>query len=373
MVSKSLKDVFIITSGLDVITNNFMLSFIKLSKNVFSGDISVIMSGINLSQDFDDNVVDYKIISSSPDSSEIMRIIRYLSTQLKILKLIIQKKDYYIFFLAQSLILPILVLKLMGRKVILIVGASEKKLIESKKERFRHIIVFKEAIGFKLADVIILYSENIMNEWNLSKYKNKISIAHRHFIDFEKFTIKENYFDRDNIIGYIGRFSEEKGILNFIKAIPLILEEKNDYKFLLIGNGNLKEEIVHYLYENNLEKKVIIVENVPHNEIPDYLNKLKLVVIPSYTEGLPNIMIESMACGTPVLATPVGSVPDFIEDNENGFLMENNKSQTIAKNVFRIVESHNILKIIENAFSKMKSEFSFDNVADNYYQIFKKL
>jgi hypothetical protein len=63
------------------------------------------------------------------------------------------------------------------------------------------------------------------------------------------------------------------------------------------------------------------------------------MVIPSFTEGLPNIMLEAMACGTPVLATPVGAISDIIRDSETGFIMENNSPKCIIENVNRVIGS----------------------------------
>jgi len=60
---------------------------------------------------------------------------------------------------------------------------------------------------------------------------------------------------------------------------------------------------------------------VDHQELTGYLNEFKVLILPSYTEGLPGVILEAMACGTPVLITGVGSIPDIIDDHVNGFLL----------------------------------------------------
>jgi glycosyltransferase involved in cell wall biosynthesis len=108
-----------------------------------------------------------------------------------------------------------------------------------------------------------------------------------------------------------------------------------------------------------------------HNKFPDYLNKL--FVLPSYTEGLPYTIVEAMACGTPILATPVGAIPDVIKDGETGFIMENNSPECIAENVMRVLEHPDLEQIVENARALVEREFTYEAAVERYRKILKEL
>ena len=301
------------------------------------------------------------------------RIINYIYTQLKIsykLAKITRDVDVWIFYmLADSLLLPMLTAKLLGKKVILAFGASCTKSLISANDNFFKILVIFSRINCSLSNRIILYSQNLIKEWNLEKFDNKISIAYEHFLDLDTFKIKKRYSERDNLIGYIGRLSNEKGALNFVKAIPAVLKEKGDLEFYIGGDGPYRNEILSFLNENNLKDKVKILGWIPHDKLPDYLNKLKLLVLPSHTEGLPNIMLEAMACGIPILANAVGSIPDVINDGETGFIMENNSPECITKNIIRSLQYSNLGEVINNARELIKEEFNYTYTENRYKKI----
>jgi glycosyltransferase involved in cell wall biosynthesis len=303
-------------------------------------------------------------------SNLLTKILNYSNTQFKILLDVIKiskKIKIYVFFIDGSFLTPsILALKLLRKKVILALPSSVFQDIGV----FTIPAAFISRISIMLSDQIVVYSESLITEYKISKYKAKISIAHEHFLDFDKFKSKNPVQDRDSVVGYVGRFSEEKGITNFSKAIPEILKEQDGIHFLIGGGGLLQDEITSYIKQEQLNNRVTFTGWVQDEDIIAVLNQLKLLVVPSYTEGLPNIMLEAMACGTPVLITPVGAIPGIIKDGETGFIMENNSPEVITRNVIRALNHPDLQQVANNARKYVEQEFTFEKAMQGYQTIF---
>ena len=353
-------------------TSNLVDIFTNLSRKVY------LITG-NYGADFFKKYENIELygINHIESSSKVSRIIRYIYTQILIslkLKRISHNIDIFIFFMgADTLVLPMLIAKIFRKKVILVFAGSSSDTLKSSNDYLSYPLQILSRINCSFSDKIVLYSTNLIDEWNLQKYKHKISISHRHFLDFGKFRIIRHIWERDTLIGYVGRLSPEKGSMNFVHSIPLLLQKNNSLKFILIGDGSLRESIEKYLQENNLDDFVHIAGWVQHDDLPKYLNNLKLIVLPSYTEGLPNIMIEAMACGTPVLATPVGSIPDVIKDKETGFLLNNNSPESIADNVIRAIEYPYLANVTIKAKDLVEDEFTINAAIMRYRKIIEDL
>ncbi|MEA5470804.1 hormogonium polysaccharide biosynthesis glycosyltransferase HpsO [Spirulina sp. 06S082] len=132
--------------------------------------------------------------------------------------------------------------------------------------------------------------------------------------------------DNDNfIIGFVGRFVEEKGILTLIEAVAK-LTEKN-WQLLLLGRGELKEEIQKRALEAGIQDRLILVESVPHDEVSRYINLMNVLVLPSETtykfktltavgwkEQFGHVLIEAMGCKVAVVGSDSGEIPNVIRD-----------------------------------------------------------
>jgi glycosyltransferase involved in cell wall biosynthesis len=307
------------------------------------------------------------------------KIISFLSFQLKLsfgLIKISKMVDVVIFF-PSTMIVPVFAAKLKRVKIILYAGGSASKNMKCNGGLIRRYILFAifrilENLSFAFSDEIIIESKSSLEFEGLKRYRDKVVVSGI-YVDTDIFSCETEIKKRKDKIGYIGILSELKGVLNFVKAISDISEERDKIKFLVGGDGPLRDKIEEYLDENDLNDNVKFIGWISHDELPEYLNELKLIVLPSYTEGLPNILLEAMACGTPVLATPVGAIPDLIKDGETGFIMENNLPECIAKNVIRALNHPNLEKIAENARKLVEKEFTYATTMKRYRKILDNL
>lgn len=318
---------------------------------------------------------------------------RYMVMQLKLsyhLARVASKVGGIIFYVGStSLLLPMLTAKLLRKRTLLIPTGSHSKNAEQmfKGTLFGaggliayHLFGTLEHLTCSLADKIVLSVLGNTSIAERSKHRRKVitdnagaPTACPLFVDTNLIKSSRDVPNRKNLVGYIGRLSKEKGITNFVESIPLILSRRSDVEFLIGGDGPLFSEIERTLMDSNLGARVRLTGWIPHDEIPDYLNQLKLIIIPSYSEGLPVLMLEAMACHTPVLATPVGSIPDIITDDKTGFITEDNSPECITNNVIRALNHGNLGEIAKNARTLVETQYSYDAAIREYQAVLAEL
>jgi glycosyltransferase involved in cell wall biosynthesis len=368
--------------GGHVLVSNFLKILEPLSNKIF-----VITANFPEDLVLDRKIHIKNVKCDSKKETMWIRTFKYILTQLRIsLKLIKISKnvDIVIFFVGgMALLLPMLSAKLMRKKVVLIATGSgsesakriyDKRLFGTGGFIFSHILGILEKINYNLTDKIVVYSEGLVYQLGLERYKDKILPRGARFVDTELFKTKKSIHERNNLVGYIGRLSEEKGVQNLIQAIPRVLEATKDVNFLIIGDGKLRNIAEEFVSKKNIKDKISLIGWIQHDELPDYLNKLKLVVLSSYnTEGLPNVVLEAMACSTPVLATPVGAIPDIITNSETGFIMGNNNPECIVENVIRALNYPNLDEIVKNARELVEKEFTYEAAVERYRKILENI
>ena len=206
------------------------------------------------------------------ERSRFLKIGNYLSGQIQSSYFMIRlskKVDFWIFFTGgESLVLPMFIARLFQKPVALYIPGSSVRDSEFSGDSFVFVTRYLSKITRKYADHIIIYSENLIEEWDLQNYRKKIIIAHRHFLDFDRFRISTPFLQRSMTIGYIGRLSGEKGVSGFIHSLPAILQTDKTLHIVICGDGPLKEEIETFLKEHHITDRVRLSGWVLHEDLP---------------------------------------------------------------------------------------------------------
>jgi glycosyltransferase involved in cell wall biosynthesis len=294
------------------------------------------------------------------------RIINFILSQIKLIILlatIVRKAKYEIVMFLRPYPLAMLSARLIGKKVVRYQGgiASREPGVNGFLSRF----LVEEPAAF-LSHKIVIQSKGCLEFQNLTRYRKKVVIGNFP-VDFQLFKCQKDLEERENVVGYIADLTENKGVRNLIDAILMLRGE--DFKFIIGGEGPLKGEIRKKIAENDLTDRVILAGWIPHEEMPTYLNKLKLLILPSSSEGVPTILLEAMACGTPALATPVGGIPDILKDGENGFVLPNNSPQSIACGITRALGHPFLSKIADTGRELLEKEYSREVAAERFKNI----
>lgn len=136
---------------------------------------------------------------------------------------------------------------------------------------------------------------------------------------------------------YVGRLDAEKGLRYLIKTLRiLVVNGDSNFTLQLVGEGPEAQRLRDQVANLGLSRHVVFWGYVPHGrELFDIYKKNDILVLPSLTEGCPQVLFEAMACGTPIVATRVGGVPYLIEDGKNGLLVDPASSREILAAIRR--------------------------------------
>ncbi len=279
----------------------------------------------------------------------------------------IRRKIDVLFVIPTLTLLPVIVAKILGKKTIVM---AAQDVIGPTGDIYSTILRITKFFFFRFSDRIIVESPNVASSWKLDKYIGKISIG-AVYVDVSLYSIKRAIEDRRNTAGYVGNLIKGKGIEHLAKSMSIVLHSKTDVDLIVGGRGPLESRI-RSLAEK-YPARIQYVGRIPEANLPDFLNGLKLLLLPSYTEGLPNIVLESMACGTPVLATPVGAIPDIIMDGENGFILKDNSAHTIAKDIERVFEFNDLEKVSKKARHLVETKYNYESAVQRYNKILQSI
>ena len=306
---------------------------------------------------------------------------RFVLNQLRMAVVLARRdEDTVLFFGATAYLLPILVAKLAGKTVVLEPRGDvpltlrlqwEQRVPSPVARGLAGSVRTLEWIGYSLADGIVTYTPSMASELGLERFEHKLHTNGARYVDTDQFSPSGSFEDRNQTVGFLGRIDEEKGI----RTLAAVAEElPDDITFRFIGDGQLLQWLRDRLDDETTAGTVETVGWVDHDDVPRELRQLRLLVMPSQpTEGLPTVILESLACGTPVYATPVSGVPDVVREGETGFRMDDTRTDAIVEDIASIMQRNDLETISENGRTLTEDEYSFEAAVDRYRTILAAL
>jgi len=261
---------------------------------------------------------------------------------------------------------------------------DEEKMIGRPKVLTR-LTGLNEKLNYKQADKIVAVTQGI-----------KDGIKELHSIPDEKIVVIENGANTDlfkpmhqekakkelkleekkNYICFVGNLAPWQGVEFLIQSAPLILKESTHTKFLIIGDGPMKEELIDLAEQMAVSDKFIFTGVVPYEEVPKYINASDICVVykkPLKSGYSPLKLYEYMACEKPVIASRVEGF-EILEENHAGILVEPENPKELAKAIIKLLKDERLRRELgENGRKYVTKNHSWEAVARRVAEVCKSV
>lgn len=185
---------------------------------------------------------------------------------------------------------------------------------------------------------------------------------------------KQLHIEDRFIVGYVGRFVEEKGILDILKATAPL---DDDMALLLVGDGPLKPEIEYLAKQLDLKERLIMINSLSNSEMSQYINCMNVLVLPSrdskyWKEQLGKVLLEAMACEVPVIGSNSGEIPNVIKDS--GMIFKSGDHIDLRAKLSDVKSNKNgVQQLAHKARARIHSIYSWKTIAKNLNTLYNEL
>ena len=185
------------------------------------------------------------------------------------------------------------------------------------------------------------------------------------------------------VIGFVGRFVPEKGIMTLLDALVKIKDKS--WKFLLLGRGELKDDILQKAEEKGIKDRIILIESVPHDRVADYINLMSTLILPSETtykfktltsvgwkEQFGHVIIEAMACKVPVIGSDSGEIPHVIGDA--GLIFPEGNVEELANRLEQLIDNQDLTEnLAQMGYAKAMAQYTNIALAKQQLEFYQEL
>ncbi len=232
-------------------------------------------------------------------------------------------------------------------------GALKDMLrVEKKQWRLCKMVL---NFAFKRCTKVIAISQSVRNSFSAFGFKlDKIKVIYNG-VDCSKFIPNVSKKNETLHLVYVGRLIKQKGVDRLISAVSM-LNTKTPFVCDIIGDGLERSNLENLARDLKVEDKVFF--HGTRNDVPDFLSNENVFVHPAaWEEGFGIALVEGMAAGLVPIAYKKGAIPEIIDDGVNGFIVEEETPESLAKSIEKVISDYNtdyMIKIRNAAIDKAK-------------------
>ncbi len=231
-------------------------------------------------------------------------------------------------------------------------------------------------IVLKKANTVVALTDNMRLEINrrcerdVSVIPNGINLSDYKGLSKEITRTELGLGEGEKVVLFVGTLRPVKGGEYLIRAFDIVRRNESGLKLLMVGDGEQREFLENLVMELDLCDTVSFAGRVPNEEVPRYFKASDVFVLPSLSEGFPNVVLEAMASGLPVVATRVGGMAEIVKDNINGYLVEAGDPEGIVEKLRLLLEDEKLSEQISaNNLSTVK-DYSWNSVVDKIEMLY---
>lgn len=249
----------------------------------------------------------------------------------------------------------------------------------------QHPIVYKlRAISEK---IICHYSKEVIcvSDNNFQSGKETFGLKKGLVIDngvnlkrFDATLVKSNVrqelgIDKEDfIVGFIGRVTLQKSPLDFVKSIACAHQKDHRIKGLMVGEGDMKKEVLTYVHEHKLENCIYLTDF--RMDVPQVLMAMDVFCLPSLWEGLSIALLEAMAMGKALVVTPTDGTRGLIDHRKNGLIVDFKQPEKLTEAYMTYRENEELKRTCgNNAMRLVKEKYNSQRVSDEVTAIYQTL
>ncbi|MFN7984460.1 MAG: glycosyltransferase family 4 protein [Vicinamibacterales bacterium] len=174
------------------------------------------------------------------------------------------------------------------------------------------------------------------------------------------------------LVGNVAALVPHKGQRYLIEAAHLVIQKIPDARFVILGEGELREHLEHLVHEHHLTKHVLLPGF--RQDVIGCIKGFDLFVMSSVTEGLGTSLLDAMACHKAIVATRAGGIPEVVADGRNGLLVEPRNPHDLAQAVIALLEDHEgRARMADHGYARVSSRFTVARMVAETAAVYERL